>query len=230
MKTSHSNTLDAIGKFHSNSSFSSRALGQTALGMMGSYSSGYGEKCCPPVVDPSTWIALIGGIALATFFLQMAIVNNITGRRRKRSIEDLNEENQEELVAGLESLEIVEFRNASLVENFINILTSLENEANLNDDSDDEIEQEVDVGDDKLECRKEVWQCLSGLVEKRVACFGRNSNLSEYVKKIFYKTTFHRASSSIWESLMTIPEARSSARCFSQHGDCITRQVLRQEL
>ena len=52
----------------------------------GSHSSGYGDKCCPPVVDPYTWLALIGGIALATFFLQQAIVMNIG--RKKRSMSD----------------------------------------------------------------------------------------------------------------------------------------------
>ena len=36
------------------------------------------------MVDPYTLLALIGGIALATFFLQMTIVN-IIGRRRRRS-------------------------------------------------------------------------------------------------------------------------------------------------
>ena len=30
----------------------------------------YGDQCCPLVVDPSTWLALIAGIALATFFLR----------------------------------------------------------------------------------------------------------------------------------------------------------------
>ena len=42
--------------------------------MFGAASSGYGSKCCPLAVDPYsvcyTWIALIGGIALATFFLR----------------------------------------------------------------------------------------------------------------------------------------------------------------
>ena len=82
VRLSHTSTLANINTFHSNSSTSGRAL----LDLTGSHSSGYGDKCCPPVVDPYTWLALIGGIALATFFLQMAIVNNIMpGRRKRRS-------------------------------------------------------------------------------------------------------------------------------------------------
>ena len=36
----------------------------------------YGEhgECCPPVVDPYTFLAMIAGISLATWFLQMVIV------------------------------------------------------------------------------------------------------------------------------------------------------------
>ena len=31
-------------------------------------------ECCPPVVDPYTFLALIAGISLITWFLQMVIV------------------------------------------------------------------------------------------------------------------------------------------------------------
>ena len=37
-------------------------------------SSGYGSDCCPPVVDPLTFIALLGFIAAATYFLQRKII------------------------------------------------------------------------------------------------------------------------------------------------------------
>ena len=35
-----------------------------------SASSGYGSDCCPPVVDPLTFIALLAFIAAAAYFLQ----------------------------------------------------------------------------------------------------------------------------------------------------------------
>ena len=38
-----------------------------------SYSDSYGH-CCPPVFDPYTLVALVGGIALATYFLRIVII------------------------------------------------------------------------------------------------------------------------------------------------------------
>ena len=48
--------------------------------LLGAASDGYGH-CCPPVFDPYTLVALIGGIALATYFLRIVIVTStIMGR------------------------------------------------------------------------------------------------------------------------------------------------------
>ena len=44
----------------------------TSRDLLGS-SSDYGH-CCPPVFDPYTLTALIGGIALVTYFLRVVIV------------------------------------------------------------------------------------------------------------------------------------------------------------
>ena len=53
------------------------------------YYGGYGE-CCPPVVDPYTYLALLAGMALVTWFLQMTIVMTMFdgGGRFKRSSKD----------------------------------------------------------------------------------------------------------------------------------------------
>ena len=48
-------------------------------------SSGYGSDCCPPVVDPLTFIALLSFIAAATYFLQFTITMLLM-MRRKRSL------------------------------------------------------------------------------------------------------------------------------------------------
>jgi hypothetical protein len=53
---------------------SGRLLSLNSPNLVMAGSSGYGEECCPPVVDPYTFLALIGGIALATYFLQQLIV------------------------------------------------------------------------------------------------------------------------------------------------------------
>lgn len=48
--------------------------------LFGSHSDSYGH-CCPPVFDPYTLVALLGGIALATYFLRLVIVTTtFTGR------------------------------------------------------------------------------------------------------------------------------------------------------
>ena len=38
--------------------------------------------CCPLVVDTSSWVALLGGITMATYFLRSAVTTNIMGGRR----------------------------------------------------------------------------------------------------------------------------------------------------
>ncbi len=49
---------------------------------VGGYShSGY---CCPLVVDPIIVLTLLGAVAAATFFLNIAITMNIVGRKRRR--------------------------------------------------------------------------------------------------------------------------------------------------
>ena len=46
------------------------------------------DQCCPPVFDPYTLVALLGGIALATYFLRIVIITEPTmfmmGMRFKR--------------------------------------------------------------------------------------------------------------------------------------------------
>ena len=64
------------------------SLEKRTIQLHGAQTSGYGEQCCPPVIDPYTWLALVGGIALATYFLREAIVMNIMMNRKKRSTEN----------------------------------------------------------------------------------------------------------------------------------------------
>ena len=63
----------------SNDTSSGRALFDSCKG-----GYGYGGQCCPLVVDPLSWLALLAGIAVATFLLQQAIVANIGKRKRRR--------------------------------------------------------------------------------------------------------------------------------------------------
>ena len=45
--------------------------------------SGSGDFCCPPVVDSSTWLTVVGGMAVVVFFLRQTITAEIMGRRRR---------------------------------------------------------------------------------------------------------------------------------------------------
>ena len=64
------------------------------------YSGGYGgdhhgafsgSGCCPGVVDPLTMLALVGGIALATYFFEIQIRNSmLMMARKKRRKRELN--------------------------------------------------------------------------------------------------------------------------------------------
>ena len=47
------------------------------------------DDCCPLVVDPLTYIALLSFLVAATYFLWVAVTMNIMGRkRRKRSVSE----------------------------------------------------------------------------------------------------------------------------------------------
>ena len=74
-----------IGQTISSNFLSSLNLGESRGNLLGSYDGGHGSYCCPKVVDPYTWIVLIGGIALATYFLRVVIVVKMPGSRKRRA-------------------------------------------------------------------------------------------------------------------------------------------------
>ena len=72
---------------HSGSGYGHSGYGGHSGGYGGhGHHSGYGKKkeCCPLVVDPLTLAALLGSIAVATFFLNTLITMNISKKRRRR--------------------------------------------------------------------------------------------------------------------------------------------------
>jgi len=228
IRMSHSSTLDSLNRFQTNSTLSGRALSDL-VDLTGSYSSGYGDKCCPPVVDPYTWLALIAGIALATFFLQMAIVNNIpVGGRKKRSYKEGGEEEDMQNMI-LRSLDQYTSGNSTWLDIFRENM--MLNEANWlwidtsNEDVKDDINDEDPKEDDAV-CRTEAWRCLSSVVETGLHCFGKDEELVKFGERVLYKIAFHKTANSIWDSFLTIPEARNAARCLSQHGACVTREAI----
>ena len=67
-------------------------MGWLDLIRTGSDLYGANGECCPPVVDPYTFLALIAGISLATWFLQMVIVMTDFGMGGGRFRRDLFKE------------------------------------------------------------------------------------------------------------------------------------------
>ena len=58
-----------------------RGLKLSPGGLVASASDDH-DFCCPPVVDSSTWLGVVGGIAVVTFFLRQQIT--MQGKRRRR--------------------------------------------------------------------------------------------------------------------------------------------------
>ena len=54
---------------------------QSEARLFGSLSDNY-DSCCPPVFDPYTLVALLGGIALATYFLRIVIITTFIMMKR----------------------------------------------------------------------------------------------------------------------------------------------------
>ena len=64
-----------------------RAINSRNTDLAGAF-SGH-DDCCPLVVDPLTYIALLSFLVAATYFLWVAVTMNIMGRkRRKRSVSE----------------------------------------------------------------------------------------------------------------------------------------------
>ena len=71
--------------YQSNSRFGGYSSGSgSGSGHSGSGGGGGGQDCCPLVVDPLTLFTLIAFIAGATYFLNLAITMNITGRKKRK--------------------------------------------------------------------------------------------------------------------------------------------------
>jgi len=83
-----------------------RSISLNNPGLYAAASSGY-DGCCPPVVDPYTLLALLVGIALATYFLNVLIAVTMFGgkKRKKREDEDVPNNLHRLLIEGLEEFD-----------------------------------------------------------------------------------------------------------------------------
>ena len=187
-KLSHINLLSTLESLPSNISSQGRTIS-----LSGSHSSGYGEQCCPPVVDPYTLLALIGGIALATFFLQMTIVNIIGRRRRRRRSSDWADWaaaftgqdplDEDEPLHGVSYFAqfLSSSQNTSWLETLTENMVSLGTEAwqyqYQGEDADEEEEENSSIPSSL--CIQEMWSCLASVVERAIPYLGKPGGISK---------------------------------------------------
>lgn len=99
-----------------------------------------------------------------------------------------------------------------------------ERAAPVEDEMDNSVEAE---GEEK--CRVQMWRCLSGVIEGGLHYVDSPDGLMGLAKKTMFKMAFHGGFSNIWNSVMTIPEARKVKKCMNVHSDCISYEILRRE-
>ena len=151
------------------------------LGLFGSSSDSYGH-CCPPVFDPYTLVALLGGIALATYFLRLVIVTTTFGRSLGLNwdgffgLGKFTEDPQWISNILNEVLEINEELNKEQIEPFsdfekrsvdtdygTSLLTS--------------VTRNTTVSGMAGVCRSEVWSCMSGVMEEGIKYIERPEDI-----------------------------------------------------
>ena len=137
--------------------------------LFGSSSDSYGH-CCPPVFDPYTLVALLGGIALATYFLRLVIVTTTFGRSFGLDVEGflglgkftVDQQWMSNVLS--EILEINERVNNEQIEQFSDI-----EKRSVDSDFDtsllSSLTRNTTESGMKGVCRSEVWSCMSGVME-----------------------------------------------------------------
>jgi len=112
------------------------SLLETARGLITAGSDLYGyNECCQPVVDPYTYLALISGVGLVTWFLQMTIVMTMFVPPRRKRDASINGD--------------------SWIGDIVNKV--------IEDDDEDETLSLNSVVTNNKECVSILWNCLSEL-------------------------------------------------------------------
>lgn len=192
-------------------------------------SSGYGHDCCEAVVDPYTWAALMAGVTLATYFLRQAVIANVE-RRRKRDVKSPE-------LHHFESRLMTEIDKEFVVTNTTSLLEFSE-ERMQNETIFWNPTRYMGIGESKSaqfnqiysenNCKKKVWRCLSAVIEQGLYLITEPEGIAGYVKRRLFSIVFH-GKTTIWETLMKRPEARSLIKCIREHDACVVENILTRE-
>lgn len=116
----------------------------------------------------------------------------------------------------------------STVGNFDELPFAVHNRTERAAEDVNELDNAVEAeGEEK--CRVQMWRCLSGVIEGGLHYVDSPDGLMGLAKKTMFKMAFHGGFSNIWNSVMTIPEARKVKKCMNVHSDCISYEILRRE-
>lgn len=101
------------------------------------------------------------------------------------------------------------------------------------DDIDNQEEEEDEytkslAGQEK--CRVKFWKCLGGVAQGSLHYMNEPGGISGAVQKMLFRVAFHGGMGNVWKALMTIPEARNVKRCMNKQDQCLSYEVLRQEV
>ena len=189
------------------------------LGIFGSSSESYGH-CCPPVFDPYTLVALLGGIALATYFLRLVIVTTtFTGRSFGLDFEGLIglgkfiEDPQWMSNILSEILKINEEVNNEQVEQFSDIeKRSVDTDTSLLSS----VTRNSTESGMRGVCRSEVWSCMSGVMEGGIKYVEKPGDIYTALQPVLYRAVFHGGMKSMWSSVMEVRETNRPSYRFNQ--------------
>lgn len=202
--------------------------------LFGSHSDSYGH-CCPPVFDPYTLVALLGGIALATYFLRLVIVTTtFTGR-------SLGFESFLGSFNILGKLTDDPSWMTNILEEILQTYEEVNNEREESSSSNTSISAVDTVTSDYENpitnttngrgfCRSEVWHCMSGVLEGGIRYVEKPEDIYSGFGPVLYKAVFHGGVKSMWSSVMEVPSMRRMGECINDHDKCVEHSILLSEV
>lgn len=113
---------------------------------------------------------------------------------------------------------------------------SAENRAFRKKRSDEEVvkkeEEDIEAIFNSVEssCSTKFWRCVSNVIEGGLHYTEMPGGLTGAMKKHLMKVVFAGGISNMWDSLMTVPEARKFQKCMAKQTECTEYEILQKAL
>ncbi|CAB4066807.1 unnamed protein product [Lepeophtheirus salmonis] len=80
-------------------------------------------------------------------------------------------------------------------------------------------------------CKFKLYKCIAGVVEGGYHHAKKSGGIYNYAQKVFFKIAFNKGfGGGAWNAVMSAPEARKVQRCFNAQNDCLTHNILLNEV